>query len=179
MTDSCDGCKPLEGQICMLSLNSAHWVDDVVMMMMIIMKMIKKYSSGWWLHIPRELLYSCSPLVQMGFQEKLTTDKTRLKNAGIHGLDPFKIYFSFVFFFFNFLCNEKWHMGCSWSKVYEILIWSGNGFTNLRAWIKAMVNCNKTGTYRPELWEDFLWKNWCRDEEKFASLSPQLNLMLK
>ena len=83
----------------------------MMMMMMIIMKMMKKYSSGRWLHIPRELLYSCAPLVQMGFQEKLTTDRTRLKNAGIHGLDPFKIYFSsVVVVFFIFLCNEKYYI---------------------------------------------------------------------
>lgn len=145
MTDSCDGCKPLEGQICMLSLNSAHWVDDVVMMMMIIMKMMKKYSSGWWLHIPRELLYSCAPLLQMGFQEKLTTDKTRLKNAGIHGLDPFKIYFSFVFVFFLyiFLCNEKYYIWAVhdpkfmnfWYEVVKVLLTCGLGS---RPWLSAV-----------------------------------------
>lgn len=145
MTDSCDGCKPLEGQIRMLSLNSAHWVDDVVMMMMmIIMKMMKKYSSGWWLYIPRELLYSCSPLVQMGFQEKLTTDKTRLKNAGIHDLDPFKIYFSFVVvFFFIFLCNEKYYIWAVhdpkftnfWYEVVMVLLTCGLGS---RPWLTAI-----------------------------------------
>jgi len=115
----------------------------MVIMMMIIMKMMKKYWSGWWLHIPQELLYSCAPLVQMGFQEKLTTDKTRLKNAGTHGLDPFKIYFSFVFFSFIFLFNEKYYIWAVhdptfmnfWYEVVKVLLTYGLG---LRPWLTAI-----------------------------------------
>ena len=147
--DSCDGCKPLEGQICMLSLNSAHWVDDDV---------------GdddddnnndddddeevfKWLmaaHPTRTSLLLC-PTGSNGVSRKTDnrqnkTEKMQEPMAWIH----LKCVFPFVFVLYLFFSWRILHMGFSWSKVYEFLIWSGKGFTNLRTWIKAMVNCNKT-----------------------------------